>query len=136
MLINGSSSYRGVELVVILQPDGSLACIPAWMTHEGGGSIQRSVRSRGFSLDVLRSLRAEIDALLGFLQPELEGWRKPTMTRQSKDLQPSLFEGNEAPASCWRTAQKVELAALVEALLREIAAALANGEVGDDQDHG
>jgi len=28
------------------------------------------------------------------------------------------------------------LATLVEALLREIAAALAGGEVGDDQDHG
>jgi hypothetical protein len=33
-------------------------------------------------------------------------------------------------------AQKEQLAALVEALLREIAAALAAGEVGDDQDHG
>jgi hypothetical protein len=32
-------------------------------------------------------------------------------------------------------AQKEQLAALVEALLREIAAALAAGEVGDDQDH-
>ena len=33
-------------------------------------------------------------------------------------------------------AQKDELATLVEALLREIAAALAAGEIGDDQDHG
>jgi hypothetical protein len=32
--------------------------------------------------------------------------------------------------------QREQLAALVEALLREIAAALAVGEVGDDQDHG
>jgi len=32
-------------------------------------------------------------------------------------------------------AQREQLAALVEALLREIAAALAAGEVGDDQDH-
>ena len=33
-------------------------------------------------------------------------------------------------------AQREQLAALVEALLREIAAALAAAEVGDDQDHG
>ena len=33
-------------------------------------------------------------------------------------------------------AQKAQLATLVEALLIEIATALANGEVGDDQDHG
>ena len=32
--------------------------------------------------------------------------------------------------------QKEQLATLVEALLFEIAVALANGEVGDDQDHG
>jgi hypothetical protein len=30
----------------------------------------------------------------------------------------------------------VTLAALVEALLREIATALENGEIGDEQDHG
>ena len=32
--------------------------------------------------------------------------------------------------------QREQLATLVGALLREIAAALAAGEVGDDQDHG
>jgi hypothetical protein len=32
--------------------------------------------------------------------------------------------------------QKEQLATLVEALLLEIAAALASGEVGDDEDHG
>ena len=32
-------------------------------------------------------------------------------------------------------AQMAELATLLEALLREIAAALATGELGDDQDH-
>jgi hypothetical protein len=33
-------------------------------------------------------------------------------------------------------AQREQLAALLEALLREIAVALAAGEVSDDQDHG
>jgi hypothetical protein len=56
------------------------------------------------------------------------------MPRQSKKLQPSLFE-DEAPRVVLAAAQMVDLAALVEALLREIATALANGETGDEQDH-
>ena len=32
MLILRRYAYRGVELVVIPQPDGSVACIPEWMT--------------------------------------------------------------------------------------------------------
>ena len=43
------------------------------------------------------------------------------MSCRSKDLQLSLFEGNEAPRVVLATAQMVDLAALVEALLREIA---------------
>ena len=57
------------------------------------------------------------------------------MSRQSKDLQPSLFAGNEAPRVVLAAAQMVEVAALVEALLREIATALANWEASDEQDH-
>src|SRR5258708_36204131 len=60
-------TYRGSELVVILQPDGSVACIPAWMTHESAARHQLRAEPR-FSLDVLRSLRSEADALLHFLQ--------------------------------------------------------------------
>ncbi len=56
------------------------------------------------------------------------------MTRQSKNLQPSLFE-DEVPRVVLAAAQMVDLAALVEALLREIATALANGGTGDEQDH-
>ena len=56
------------------------------------------------------------------------------MTRQSKTLQPSLFE-DEAPRVVLAAAQMVDLAALVKALLCEIATALANGETGDEQDH-
>ena len=56
------------------------------------------------------------------------------MTRQSENLQPSLFEEDE-PRVELAAAQKVDLAALVEALLGEIATALANGESGHDQDH-
>jgi len=57
------------------------------------------------------------------------------MSRQSKDLQLSLFAGNEAPRVVLATAQMVDLAALVETLLREIATALANWEASDEQDY-
>ena len=57
------------------------------------------------------------------------------MKQNAAVRQPDLFEMDEhqtAPIP----AQREQLAALVEALLREIASALATGEVGDDQDHG
>ena len=57
------------------------------------------------------------------------------MSYRSKDLQLSLFERNEAPRVVLATAQMIEVAALVETLLREIATALANGEASDEQDH-
>lgn len=56
------------------------------------------------------------------------------MPRQSKNLQPGLFE-DEAPRVILAAAPMGDLAALVEALLREIATALANVESGDEQDH-
>jgi len=57
------------------------------------------------------------------------------MTHQSKNLQPSLFEDNAPDVVVLAAALMIDLAALVEALLREIATALANGEIGDEQDH-
>ena len=42
VLIKRQLEYRGVELVVILQPDSSLACIPAWMTHEAAAQYTLS----------------------------------------------------------------------------------------------
>jgi hypothetical protein len=58
------------------------------------------------------------------------------MRHRSKNLQPSLFEA-EPPRVELRPKQKAELAATVEALLREIAASLAkavNWESGNDED--
>jgi len=57
------------------------------------------------------------------------------MMRKLENPQPDLFELAE-PRAVLAPAQKIQLAALIEALLLEIAAALAGGEVGDDQDHG
>ena len=56
------------------------------------------------------------------------------MTRRSESLQRNLFEEDEPRVDLAAT-QKVDLAALVEVLLREIATALANGESGHDQNH-
>ena len=59
------------------------------------------------------------------------------MTRQSENLQRSLFD-EEGPRIELRPAQRAELATVIEALLREIAAALANakrGESDHEQDH-
>lgn len=57
------------------------------------------------------------------------------MSCRSKDLQLSLFERNKAPHVVLAAAQMVDLAALLEALLREIAATLVTGEASDEQDH-
>jgi hypothetical protein len=57
------------------------------------------------------------------------------MKLKKASIQPDLFEQDE-PRVLPALAQKEQLAMLVEALLLEIVAALANGEVGDDQDHG
>jgi hypothetical protein len=57
------------------------------------------------------------------------------MTRQFENPQPSLFDEDE-PRAELAPAQRIELATQVKALLLEIATALANGETGDDQDHG
>src|SRR5258708_20313253 len=66
VLVQRRFAYRGVDLVVIPQPDGSVACIPEWMTHERAARFKLSAEPQ-FSLENLRSLRVEIDALLAFL---------------------------------------------------------------------
>jgi hypothetical protein len=57
------------------------------------------------------------------------------MKQKAASRQPELFDVDDRQTSPI-PAQREQLAVLVEALLREIAAALAAGEVGDDQDHG
>ena len=56
------------------------------------------------------------------------------MKRKSGSMQPNLFEQNR-PGALLVPSNQERLAALVEALLLEIAAALASGKVTDDQDH-
>jgi hypothetical protein len=53
------------------------------------------------------------------------------MTKHTENPQPNLFELLEEPLAL-APAQQAQLATLVEALLREIAVALASSEVSDD----
>src|SRR5260370_7755949 len=69
VLITRRLERSGVEFVVVRQPDGSHACLPAWMTHEATAQFEISDEP-GFSLDILRSLPIEVDALLCFLPSE------------------------------------------------------------------
>ena len=57
------------------------------------------------------------------------------MTRNATVRQRDLFEVDERQPAPIHV-QREQLAGLVEALLREIAATLTGGEVGDDEDHG
>jgi hypothetical protein len=57
------------------------------------------------------------------------------MKRKSASIQPDLFEQNR-PRVLLVPLHKEQLAALVKALLLEIAAALASETVADEQDHG
>ena len=57
------------------------------------------------------------------------------MKPKGASIQPDLFEQDE-PRTLPSLLQKEQLATLLEALLLEIAVALAARKVGDDQDHG
>src|ERR1700686_1530520 len=84
VLIIRQYAYRGTNLVVIPQSDGSVACIPAWMTDESAAQHKVCVEPR-LSLDVLRALRAQIDAVLGFLRSDsgMEGAKHEAERRES-----------------------------------------------------
>ncbi len=54
--------------------------------------------------------------------------------RQFEHPQPSLFDEDQ-PHVELAPAQRIEMATLVKVLLLEIATALSNEEIGNDQDH-
>jgi hypothetical protein len=59
----------GFEFVVVLQPDGSFASVPAWMTEPAASRFEIGDEPH-FPLHILRSIRAEVHTLLGFLLSE------------------------------------------------------------------
>jgi len=58
----------------------------------------------------------------------------PRRAADIEDPQPGLFDRDE-PSVALTPAQRAHLVTLVATLLSEIAAALATGEAGDEQDH-
>lgn len=58
----------------------------------------------------------------------------PRRTETRESMQLGLFEQGQPGVELSPT-RRQDLAALIEALMVEIAAALATGEAGDDQDH-
>ena len=58
----------------------------------------------------------------------------PRRTETRESMQLGLFEQGQPGVELSPT-RRQHLAALIEALMIEIAAALATGEAGDDQDH-
>ncbi len=72
VLVRRRFTYRGTDLVAIAQPDGTLTCIPEWMTRESAARIKLTAEPY-FSLEDLRSLRVEIDRLLEFLPSDSKG---------------------------------------------------------------
>jgi hypothetical protein len=128
-------AYRGVDLVAIPQPDGSVACIPEWMTHERAARLKLSTEPQ-FSLENLRSLRVEIDALLAFLLSDLKREPDGHEAQKHKSREAAAATVRSRPAMrALLPAQKARLSVQVEALFIEIAEALATGEAGDEQDH-
>ena len=72
VLVRRRFNYRGTDLIAIAQPDGTLTCIPEWMTRESAARIKLTAEPH-FSLEDLRSLRVEIDRLLEFLPSDSKG---------------------------------------------------------------
>jgi hypothetical protein len=130
VLILRQFAYRRTDLVVIPQPDGRVACIPAWMTHASATQHRLSIE-RKLSLAPCALYAPRPTRFYAFSDPT-QRWRRPS---HATVRQQDLFEADERQIAPIHV-QPEQLAGLVEALLREIAAALTSGEVGDDQDHG
>ena len=96
------------------------------MTHELAAQHKVSIEPN-LSLDVLRALRAEADALLRFLRSDSGIEEAKHDAQRHGPTARSVRSGRAQTAPTY--VQREQLAGLVEALLREIAAALTVGEL-------
>jgi hypothetical protein len=62
--------YAGIEYIVVSQPDGSFATLPAWMTEPEASRFEIVDGPPQFPLNILRVMRTEFDVLLSFLLTE------------------------------------------------------------------
>ena len=76
MAVTGQNWQGGTDVLIIRQPDGTLAHIPAWMMHEEA-SLHHIGEVARLPLQRLRDVRLEIDGLLSFLSADsdLKGGR-------------------------------------------------------------
>jgi len=112
---------------------GSPAYRP-WMTPTNRwGGITRFVPSRVCRLIFWRSLRAEIDCPSRLFPLRLGGWRNATNEAQEASIQPEPVRARDEPSQSYRASHRKQQLGQrwSKALLLEIAAALASGEVGD-----
>ena len=65
-------SFRGVTMLVVRQPDGTLTHVPEWMCAPTAASAPIREGAR-FPLEVLRKLRIAADAALALLSPSVRG---------------------------------------------------------------
>src|SRR6266480_2130053 len=84
----------GAAFLIVHQLDGTFACLPAWMTDEAASRFEIGVEPR-FPLDVLCSLRSEVDALLGFLASESKTER-PENDAPTREFPATPVRGREA----------------------------------------
>src|SRR5262249_15448970 len=91
-------AFRGVEVIATPHPDGAIVWIPAWMMDASAAHYELCKEPR-VSIDILRSLRAEVDALLGFLQSDSETEKdKDEATIPTSPKRP--VRRGRAPAPC------------------------------------
>ncbi len=64
MEVRGRSVHSGIAYLTIVQGDGTLAKIPAWMTEEDAGSAS-IVETPALSVTALSEVRVLVDWLLG-----------------------------------------------------------------------
>jgi hypothetical protein len=65
--VTGRNSFRELALLIIRQPDGTLAQLPEWMTHPEAGSLAIGCDTPRLSLPALVGLRATLDTALALL---------------------------------------------------------------------
>jgi hypothetical protein len=66
--------FRGVTMLVIEQPDGTMALVPEWMTEPAAATVEIREAPR-FPLAELRALRQLADAVLSLLSDRSNGDR-------------------------------------------------------------
>jgi hypothetical protein len=124
--------FRGVTMLVIEQPDGTMALVPEWMTEQAAAAVEIREAPR-FPLAELRALRQVADAVLSLLSDRGNGDRHGILRTPS-----SAGAVRERGSEDVTTAGVIErLLLLVRQLLVETAVAeLAVTErIDEQQDH-